>query len=123
VHIYELADHLETIVADIAAVDGLLFINHRNLSQVDMQAEIDAHPSTAEAQSWLNIVLVEGFISGIAGDDWEDEDPSAQKILSIISRAWSYQIQSKYPDAKFSIETINDPEYGDFGLRLLGSVT
>ncbi len=118
----QLACFLEVLVADIVQIDGLLFINHQMLPLDELCALVDTHDSKTDAQSWLNIVLLDGLISDAVGDEWEDDDPAAVQIVSVISRAWSYQIELKFPGASFSIEKVSDAEYGDFGVRLLGSM-
>jgi len=120
--LYELASGLELLVADIVTIDGLLFVNRERSPLAELRSKIATYDSREEAQSWLNIVLLDGFITGVVGDEWEDDDPAVAQIVSVISQAWSYQIDLKFPSARFSIETISDTEYGDFGLRLLGSV-
>jgi hypothetical protein len=118
----QLAWGLEALVADIVLVDGFLFVNQEGLAQAELLSKIATYGSPKEAQSWLNIVLLDGFITDIVGDEWEDNDPAAAQIVSVVSHAGSYQIELKFPGARFSIEKISDPEYGDFGLRLLGSI-
>jgi hypothetical protein len=113
---------LELLVADIVQIDGLLFVNHEGLSLAELRSKIATYDSQKDAQAWLNIVLLDGFITDVVGDEWEDDDPGAAQIVSVISRAWSYQIELKFPGARFSIEKVSDTEYGDFGLRLLGSM-
>lgn len=120
--LYELASGLELLVADIVTIDGLLFVNRERSPLAELRSKIATYDSREEAQSWLNIVLLDGFITGVVGDEWEDDDPAVAQIVSVIFQAWSYQIDLKFPGARFSIETISDTEYGDFGLRLLGSV-
>ena len=112
---------LELFVAEIVQVDGLLFINHGGLSLAELHWKIASYGSKEEAQAWLNIVLLDSFITGVVGDEWDDDDPGVAQIVSVISRAWSYQIELKFPGARFSIENVSDTEYGDFGLRLSGS--
>jgi hypothetical protein len=119
--LFQLASGVEVLVADIVEVDGLLFIKDKEQELTELHKKIASYESPIEAQSWVNIVLVDGFINEAVGDEWEDDDPSAQRILSAISSAWTYQILAKFPDAQFSIEKISDEEYGDFGLRLTGS--
>ena len=120
--LYQFAYQLEGIVAEIVQVDGLLFLNRKNLSLADLRAKVASHKSTTDAQGWMNIYLFDDFITEAAGAEWADDDPSVERIVSVFTRAWSYQIQVKYPDAKFSIERISDSEYGDLGVRLLGTV-
>lgn len=121
--LYQFAYQLEGIVAEIVQVDGLLFLNRKNLSLADLRAKVASHKSTTDAQGWMNIYLFDDFITEAAGAEWADDDPSVETIVSVFKRAWSYQIQVKYPDAKFSIERISDSEYGDLGVRLLGTVS
>ena len=120
--LHQFAYQLEGIVTEIVHVDGLLFVNSENLSLTDLLAKIASHESTADAQHWMNIYLFDDFITEAVGDEWADDDPSVERIISVFTRAWSYQIQLKYPGAKFSIEKICDAEYGDLGVRLLGSM-
>jgi hypothetical protein len=122
VDLYQFAYQLEGIVTEIVQVEGLLFLNKENLSLADLRAKVASHESTTDAQRWMNIYLFDDFITEAAGDEWTDDDPSVETIVSVFKRAWSYQIQVKYPDAKFSIERVSDSEYGDLGVRLLGTI-
>jgi len=121
-NLWQLASGLEVLVADIVQVDGLLFINDGRLPLVELRARIATYSSQKDAQAWLNIVLLDGFITEVVGDEWEDDEPAAARVIFAISRAWSYQIELKFPGAQYSIERVSDTEYGDFGVRLLGSI-
>ena len=121
--LYRFAYQLEGVVAEIVQVDGLLFMNSESLSLVELRAKVASHKSATDAQLWMNIYLFDDFITEAVGDEWADDDPSVEKIVSVFTRAWSYQILVKYPDAKFSIERVSDSEYGDLGVRLLGTVS
>ena len=120
--LFQLACFIEVLVADVVQVDGLLFIKEKAQPLAKLHLRIASYNSPAEAQSWLNIILLDGFITEAVGDEWNDDDPAAARILSAISCAWSYQILAKLPSAQFSIERVSDAEYGDFGVRLVGSV-
>ena len=121
--LYQFAYELEGVLAEIVQVDGLLFVNSESLSLAELRAKVASHKSTSDAQNWMNIYLLDDFITEVVGDEWADDDPSVERIVSVFTRAWSYQIQVKYPDAKFSIERVSDSEYGDLGVRLLGTVS
>ena len=118
--LYQLSFQLETITAEIVEIDGFLFINNLAKPRDELLAQIASHESITEAQYWMNIVLLDGFITEAVGDEWTDDDPSVDRILSVFSQAWSYQIRAKYPAATYSITKCSDQEYGDLGLRLLG---
>ena len=105
----------------MSQVDGFLFINQQNLSLAGLRSKISTYKSQEDAQAWLNIVLLDGLITDVVGNEWEDDDPGVAQIASVVCRAWPYQIQYKFPGARFSIEKVSDTEYGDFGLRLGGS--
>jgi hypothetical protein len=75
----------------------------------------------SEAQLWMNIVLLDDFISEIVGDDWESNDPAVNRLLSVFEQAWSYQVRVSFPGTDFLIERLLDDEYGDLGLRLINS--
>lgn len=64
--------------------------------------------------------LLDDFVSEVCGDDWGDAD--ANQIVEVFSLAWGYQVQAKYPTAEVRTEVVNDPEYGDLGLRLIGII-
>ena len=110
---------LRTIVADIVAIDGHLFVNNQGLTERALESQITNYASPQEAQTWMNIVLLDGFISETCGDDWEDDD--AKEILDVVALAWEHQVRAKYPGATFRTEKVSDPEYGDLGVRLIGS--
>jgi hypothetical protein len=121
--LHQLAYRLEIFTAEIVAVKDVLFVNHLAHSRDELLAEIATHGSLSEAQRWMNIVLLDDFISEVVGDEWADDDPAVGRILSTISQAWSYQIRAVFPTIQYSIERVSDPEYGDLGLRLLNSPT
>jgi hypothetical protein len=117
---YQLGYRLKTIVAEILPVDGHLFVNHLELPVEELRSRVAAHAGPGEAQLWMNIVLLDDFISEACGDNWEDAD--AEQVLDVVVLAWRYQIQAKYPKANVRIERVSDAEYGDLGLRLVGTV-
>lgn len=116
----QLSYRLETITAEIVDVEGYLFVNYLAEPREALLARIHTHPSVADAQSWMNIVLLDDFITEAVGDEWEDDDPAVARIFSVFTQAWQYQIRAKFPSADYSISRCSDPEYGDLGLRLLG---
>ncbi|AHX16406.1 hypothetical protein CH75_17290 [Dyella jiangningensis] len=117
---YRLGYWLKTVVADIVSVDGLLFVNYRDLSHEALVSEVSTHPSPKDAQMWMNIVLLDDFISEACGDDWNDGD--AGEVLDAVAKAWGFQVRAKYPSSTFTIEKISDSRSGDLGLRLIGSL-
>ena len=117
--LYRLTFWLEDIVVKIEDLDGHLFLDRFNLGPTGLREKAKEYKSIAEAQSWMNIVLLDGFISEVIGDEWELDDPLIDKLLSIYERAWSYQVRALFPDVDFVIKRWIDPEYGDVGLRLL----
>lgn len=119
---YRLGYQLQVLLAEILPVAGLLFVNYRQLSLTELETKVAEHESPAVAQQWMNIVLLDHFIREVCGDEWEDDDPGVDQILSVVARSWEYQIKAKYPNATFAIEKMADPEYGDLGLRLLGAL-
>lgn len=62
---YRLGYWLKTIVADIVPVQGLLFVNYLDLSNEALVSKVSAHPSPKDAQKWMNIVLLDDFISEV----------------------------------------------------------
>lgn len=117
--IYRLAYWLEDLVPEIVELDGYLFVNRFGQSAAELDAKAKNYKSLPEAQSWMNIVLLDGFISEVVGGEWQPDGPSTAKLLSIFERAWSYQVRALYPNATFTIERLTDDESGDLGLRLL----
>ncbi|WP_114241574.1 hypothetical protein [Dyella sp. C9] len=117
---YHLGYRLKTIVAEIVPIEGYFFVNHLDLPEGALRSRVASYASPREAQLWMNIVLLNDFISEVCGDDWEDAD--AVEILEAVALAWRYQAQAKYPGANIQIEKVSDVEYGDLGLRLIGSV-
>jgi hypothetical protein len=117
---YRLGYWLKTVVADIVSVDGLLFVNHRALSHEALVTEVSRHSTPRDAQKWMNIVLLDDFITEACGDDWNDGD--ADEVLDVVAKAWEFQVRTKYPSSTFSIEKMSDSSIGDLGLRLNGSL-
>jgi hypothetical protein len=117
---YRLGYWLKIIVADIVPVEGHLFVNYQGLSCEELERKVSTYASPREAQLWMNIVLLNDFISETCGDDWEDAE--AREILEVVAKAWEYQVQAKYPNATFQAEDVSDPEFGDLGLRLIGDL-
>lgn len=87
--LYQFAYQLEGIVAEIVQVEGLLFLNKECLSLTELHEKIASRESTTDAQRWMNIYLFDGFITEVVGDEWEDDDPSIETIVSAFVRAWS----------------------------------
>lgn len=110
---------LEDTVPKIEALDGYLFFDRSGLGPAELRTKAMGYKSMAEAQLWMNIVLLDEFISEVIGDDWEVDDPSVARFLSVFERAWSYQVRALFPATKFVIERVSDRESGDLGLRLL----
>ncbi|PTR35122.1 hypothetical protein C8J98_101385 [Luteibacter sp. OK325] len=106
------------MVATIEELDGYLFLDRFNEGPARLREKVLTHATTEEAQSWLNIVLIDQSLSQIVGDDWSLDDPAVKQILSSIEKAWGYQIEARFPQVKFFISRIFDPEYGDVGLKL-----
>lgn len=117
--LYWLAYLLDELVAEFVEIDGRLFVDRKGKGEAALREEIGSHASPREAQSWMNIVLIEQFIDEVVGDDWSFSDPSAHRILSIYEAAWTHQIKARHPLAAFKIQRIIDEEAGDFGLRLV----
>ena len=81
-------------------------MNRFGQSAAELSAKAKNYKSMSEAQSWMNIVLLDGFISEVVGDEWQSDDPSVATLLSIFERAWSYQVRALYPAASFTIERL-----------------
>jgi hypothetical protein len=116
--IYRLAYWLDQIFSPFVMIDGYLFFRQRSVPLDDLIAKVRTHESLERAQYWMNIVLLEDFISEASGDNWESFDPPAQWILSTIKDAWSAQVRASFPSVNFTIHTAIDDAAGDFGLRL-----
>ena len=119
--IYRLAYWLEDLTPKFVELDGYLFVNRFGLTTAELNAKAKSHKSMAEAQSWMNIVLLDEFISEVVGNEWKADDPSVNKLLSIFEQAWSYQVRALYPNASFVVERLADDDSGDLGLRLLST--
>jgi hypothetical protein len=107
------------MVARIEELDGYIFLDRFGEGVAGLREKVLTYATTEEAQSWINIVLIDQLISQIVGDDWDLEDPAIKQLLSSIEKAWTYQIEAKFPHIKFFISRILDPEYGDVGLKLI----
>jgi len=110
---------MQDVIPKIRELDGYLFIDRFDLGEAGLRAKIaERFTSLVEAQLWINIVLLDGFISEVVGDDWDLNDPLVDKILSAFRVAWFYQIKACFPESKFAIDKVMDSESGDVGLRL-----
>ena len=117
---YRLGYWLKNIVAEIVPVGGHLFVNHQGLAVEELANQVATYEGPQEAQRWMNIVLLDDFITEACGDDWDDAE--ASQIVEVFSQAWRYQVQAKYPTAAVRTEVVSDPEHGDLGLRLIGVI-
>ncbi|HTV86199.1 MAG TPA: hypothetical protein VME63_12375 [Dyella sp.] len=116
-----LAFWLEDVTPRIENLDGYLFIDRLGLGPSGLRKKTGSYGSMSEAQLWMNIVLLDDFISEVVGDDWESNDPAVNRLLSVFEQAWSYQVRVSFPGTDFLIERLLDDEYGDLGLRLINS--
>jgi hypothetical protein len=112
---------LSDLFAKFEDLDGYLFIDRECIGIERLRENAASYSSLAEAQSWMNIVLLESHISNFIGEDWELDDPAMGAFLSVIEQAWTYQVRAIYPAAAFVIKRLLDEEYGDVGLRLISS--
>ncbi len=117
--IAQLVIYLDDLVLNFENIDGYLFVRRQDESVDKIRAKIATYASTKEAQSWINIVLIESFIDEVAGDEWSFKDPSIGALLSIYEQSWVTQIMAYHRGIKYKIERIVDPELGDLGLRLI----
>lgn len=109
---------LGDLVPDFENIDGFLFYRRMGETTEEVRKKIAGYESLREAQSWINIVLIDSFIDEVAGGDWSIDDPSIDEILNIYERAWASRFASCYPRERYKIERIVDPDLGDVGLRL-----
>lgn len=110
---------MKDVIPEIHELDGYLFIDRCGVGDAALRAEAaKRYKSLAEAQSWMNIVLLDDFISEVIGEQWDSNDPLVDTFLSIFETAWSFQIKARFPDVQFIIEKLIDDESGDVGLRL-----
>ncbi len=109
---------LGDLVPDFENIDGFLFYRRMGETTEEVRKKILGYESLREAQSWINIVLIDSFIDEVAGGDWSIDDPSIDEILNIYERAWASRFASCYPRERYKIERIVDPDLGDVGLRL-----
>ncbi|MFO0449105.1 MAG: hypothetical protein ACK52I_10690 [Pseudomonadota bacterium] len=100
-------------------INDLLFVRRSGETTQEIKEKIASYASAADAQSWINIVLIDSFIDEVTSGEWSAEDPCIDDLLSVFERAWTTQITAQYPDVRFSIERIIDHELGDVGLRLI----
>lgn len=116
--LYRLAYWLEDLTPSITELEGFLFIDRLGRGSESLSAEAKKFTSLEDAQQWMNIVLIDGFVTEIVGPDWDSKDPSVLKILSIFQDAWSCRVRANYPNTKFFVEVLVDEDSGDVGLRL-----
>jgi hypothetical protein len=110
---------LADIVPIFEDIEGLLFIRRQGETLEELKVKIAGHSSLAEAQSWINIVLIDSFIDEVVAGKWSLQDPSIPALLQIYERAWAFQIAGVRPRKAATIEQIIDEESGDVGLRLV----
>ena len=99
-------------------IDNVIFVDPWELGEEGIRQKASQYGSLSEAQIWLNIILLEGLIDEIVGDDWSFDDTGASQLLSLVEQAWRYQLAARWPDAVFRIDRIVEHEDGDFGLML-----
>jgi hypothetical protein len=110
---------LDDLLPCFDCINDLLFVRRSGETTQEIKAKIASYASVADAQSWINIVLIDSFIDEVTSGGWSTEDPGIDDLLSVFERAWTTQITAQYPDVRFSIERIIDHELGDIGLRLI----
>jgi hypothetical protein len=108
---------MRDIVPKFVDVDGYVFID-RFAETRPIEVEVRKYSSAKEAQTWINIVLIEDFVTEVVGDEWDYADPEIGNLLSIYEEAWRLQLQSLYPGTSFEIERLIDDENGDLGVIL-----
>ncbi|GAA0903504.1 hypothetical protein GCM10009552_08110 [Rothia nasimurium] len=117
--IFRLVYWMKYVVPTLQNVDGYIFFDKDDIGSERIRAEaLQGYASLREAQSWMNIILLDEFISEVAGDDWDVDEPLINQLLSIFQETWSFQIKARFPGVDFSIEKVVDNEYGDIGLRI-----
>jgi len=121
VELFELASWLKSVFAPFTEIDGYLFFTGRDQTREQLVERVRSHPTTEEAQRWMNIVLLDRFLDHACGDSWESDDADARAILATIRGAWEAQIRADFPSATFVITDYIDDDAGDFGLRLLST--
>lgn len=119
IKLHRLAYWMNDIVAPITKIDGHLFIDRFGRGEQGLRDEISKYSSTKEAQSYINIVLLENFISEVIGEEWTSDELGMVEFLAVYERAWTFQIKASHPSVAFVIEKVVDDENGDLGLRLL----
>ncbi len=75
------------------------------------------YASSEEAQQWMNIVLIDAFLDEAVGKDWEIDDPGVDEILAVYTKAWTYQIRARFPDAGLAVQVFKDDD--DVGVKLV----
>jgi len=108
---------LSELVADFVDVDGRVFIDRNGEGIENLRQKATTYESLKVAQQWLNIVPIDAFLDEVAGKDWEIDDPGVDEILAVYVKAWTYQIQAKFPNAGLTIQVIKDDE--DVGVKLI----
>ena len=122
-NLFRLTYWLKDVTPKIIELDGYLFLDRFELGDVELRAEVSRrYSSLEEAQSWMNIILLDGFISEAVGDEWDSNDPLVDAFLSIFETAWSFQVEARFPKTKYAIDKVIDDESGDVGLRLTSKI-
>lgn len=104
-------------------LNGYLFLDRLEMGDAALLSEaMNRYGSLEAAQRWMNIVLLDSFISEAVGDDWDIGDPLVDAFLAILENSWGNQILAKYPGTRYHIDRLKDLESGDVGLRLIATV-
>lgn len=113
----DLAFWLSGFVADFVDIDGRIFITRCGESIGSLRQRAMEYETLEQAQQWMNIVLIDAFLDEAVGKDWEIDDAGVDEILAVYARAWSYQIQARFPDAGLVVQVLKDDD--DVGVKLV----
>lgn len=108
---------LREIVADFVSIDGRIFIDRWGEGLEPLRQRTKDYASLEEAQQWMNIVLIDAFLDEAVGTDWEIDDPGVDEILAVYTKAWTYQIRARFPDAGLAVQVFKDDD--DVGVKLV----
>lgn len=113
----DLAFWLSELVAEFVDIDGRIFIARNGEGVEQLKRHATEYETLEKAQQWLNIVPIDAFLDEALGKDWEIDDPGVDEILAVYAKAWTYQIQARFPNAGLDVQVFKDDD--DVGVKLV----
>jgi hypothetical protein len=109
---------LGDVSAPFLEIDQLIFIDRRQVGELELKKLIAEHQSPREAQRWINLIPFGDFLDEAVGS-WSLDDPALNLFLDVYRCAWSSQMAAKYPLVDYIIEEVREQEEQEVYLRLI----